>query len=632
MQKRILWGAVAFTLALGCDSTPTEQDQACARLDSAWKAPPPKGSCPKRPTLRDLSTESKLSVAVYHFNIQYVAGGVRGFPDGEIVPRYDLSEAETEDRIVTEGLEPVLNLYLAHPSFRADIELQAYMVEVIALRHPKVLAKMVQLAQNGQVDFDSFHYSDQLYVAYPKRDLEVSLDLTESVFSNACLPLGLSIFTQEGQFAPGQLKIAKDRGYTTSLLPKNLFTHQYGEEATAEGVLFEDPNVPGHAILIGGRSYRYENMGSDAFELRWTFMDDGEIAFSVDELNPYFGLDYVLDPELIAKHAKELEALEQSGFVFATVAEAVAAMKKRGVPAQPLPPVLDGTWQPNDTQNVFRWMGGSGAFRTQENDSEVLAALWRARTRITQAEKAMPDRLQSLIPAWREALLGQVSDSTGWNPFANEIKYSFDHSAAAEALVEDAYACAGLKEAKDASFQCEKGSELNLADLGATLVDVPSTRFVAKAYECTNAKNVSVIEISGAQTSTEQLTVFDDSTEAAQERDLGIGFTRTSSTHRWVMALEDDFRTIDTSTMKFAWTGVPLPYGIISTSERGFVIQENASGRTAVLFTNEGEHTDKLRFYDKTVSRRSEILRRWYVLQNVSDARALQWARDINQP
>ena len=617
---------------LACDSEPTEKEEACQRLDESWQAPAPAANCPSRPSPRDLSEETKLSVAVYHFNIQYVAGGVRGFPDGEIVPAYDLGEAETEDRIVTEGLEPVLDLYLAHPSFRADIELQAYMVEIIAQRHPKVLEKMITLAQNDQVDFDSFHYSDQLYVAYPKRDLEVSLDLTEKVFAGACLPLGLSIFTQEGQFAPGQLSIAKQRGYKVSLLPKNLFTHQYGEEGVKDGVLFEDPNVPGHSVLIGGRSFRYADINGSPFELRWTFMDDGEIAFSVDELNPYFGLDYVLDPELIAKHAEELEALEENGFVFATVAEAVAAMKKKGVPAQPLPPLLDGTWQPKDTQNVYRWMGGPGAFRTQENDGEVLAALWRARTRIVKAEKSMPDHVDKLIPAWREALLGQVSDSTGWNPFINEINYSFNHSALAETLVEDAYTCADVEEKESTSWQCDKGQEVSLTDQGVHLIEVHSDRFTAKAYTCTNADDVTLVEITGAQTSTEQLTVFDDSIEAAEERDLGIGFTRTSSVHRWVMALEDQFRTIDTASMAFSWTGVPLPYGVISRSDKDFIIQENASGRTAVLFTNEGEHTDKLRFYDKTVSRRSAVTRRWYLLKDVTDERALTLAREINQP
>src|SRR5687767_7417351 len=140
------------------------------------------------------------------------------------------------------------------------------MVEVIALRHPDVLDKMRALAWRGQIDFDSFHYSDQLYVAYPRRDLEVSLDLTAEVFARAGLPLGRSIFTQEGQFARGQIPIAAQRGYEASVLPKNLFTYQLGETAAEMNVLYAEPDVADHTVILGGRGFH-----SADFELAWTF-------------------------------------------------------------------------------------------------------------------------------------------------------------------------------------------------------------------------------------------------------------------------------------------------------------------------------------------------------------------------
>ncbi|MEE2901756.1 MAG: hypothetical protein VYC39_05470 [Myxococcota bacterium] len=627
---------LAFCWACDDDAS-SKAEKACNRLDQAWSLPKPAPNCSKRSTPRDLSAKNKLSVAVYHFNVQYVAGGVRGFPDGEIIPQYDLDEKQTEDRIVTEGLEPVLDLYLANPTFHADIELQAYMVEIIQERHPEVLKKMLQLADSGQVDFDSFHYSDQLYVAYPRLDMERSLDLTEQVFESACLPLGLSIFTQEGQYAPGQLSLAKARGYPVSILPKNLFVHQYGEQGLKDGILFQDPDISEHTVLIGGRSFTYEDINGKPFELRWRFMDDGEIAFSKDELNPYFGLDYVLDPELIARHAEELKQLESEGYVFATVAEAVKAMKAQGVPTRALPNLLDGTWQPKNTQNVYRWMGGPGVLRPQENDGEVLAALWRARTRIAQAESVISDP-SKLTAAWREILLGQVSDSTGWNPFAGEISYSFEHANLAEDLVSDAFTCLGEEEPEMTPWTCTKGDEVNFEDLGVTFIsdnsDDPALngRFTAVAHRCLNNDKVHVLEVTGSKTTDQELILFDDPPELAKERDIQVGFTRTSSIHRWVMALEDEFRTVDTSAMVFDWTGVPLPYGVISLSDKDFVVQDNASGRTAVLFTNKGQHTDKLRFYDKTVSRKSDVLRRWYILTDISDERALQLARDINLP
>ena len=128
--------------------------------------------------------------------------------------------------------------------------------------------------------------------------------------------------------------------------------------------------------------------------------------------------------------------MEADGYVHATVAEAVRAMKARGVTPAPLPPVLDGTWQPSNTGNVFRWMGGGGLFRTQESDGDTLAAIWRGRAAAAAAQSAAEgvadERLQAgVMAAWREALLAEVSDSTGWNPFVNEVRYSRERAAAA---------------------------------------------------------------------------------------------------------------------------------------------------------------------------------------------------------
>ena len=51
-------------------------------------------------------------------------------------------------------------------------------------------------------------------------------------------------------------------------------------------------------------------------------------------------------------------ALEQKGYKVTSVGDFVAHLKAMGVPQPDLPPVLDGTWQPIDTQSVWRWLGG----------------------------------------------------------------------------------------------------------------------------------------------------------------------------------------------------------------------------------------------------------------------------------
>lgn len=95
-------------------------------------------------------------VALLHFNLQYVAGGMEGtFAD------WPCDEQSIEDQIIIESFEPILDLMLEHPDWSIDLELQGYMVEVMADRHPPVLDKLHTLAHGGQVELVSWHYSAQ---------------------------------------------------------------------------------------------------------------------------------------------------------------------------------------------------------------------------------------------------------------------------------------------------------------------------------------------------------------------------------------------------------------------------------------------------------------------------------------
>lgn len=623
--------------AVACSDGAAEQAkrESCERVAAAWS--PDVLGAEVAPTVHaapvETSSTAKLAVAVYHFNVQYVAGGLVGFPDGEIVEQYNLDEAETEDRIVTEGLEPVLDLFLAHPTFRADIELQAYMVEVIALRHPNVLAKMKMLASSGQIDFDSFHYSDQLYVAYPRRDLAVSLDLTEQIFARAGLPLGLSIFTQEGQFARGQVPIAAQRGYEVSVLPKNLFSYQFGEERSNADVLYQIPGTdPPHAVIIGGKGWRGVDQNGAEVELQWTFMDDGEVAFSEGRLNPYFGLDYVVDPEKIAEHIAQLEAMETAGYTHVTIAEAVRALKKRGVAFADLPPVLDGTWQPADTNNVFRWMGGGGLFRAFEADSDVLASIWRARTAVERLELETagdPEAAFGVRAAWREALLAQVSDSTGWNPFINEIRYSFERAEAARSLAADVRVCRGLEPDRERTIACTPSSK-TLAELGAEVI-APARRITARIESCaSNFGELTRIAIDVPKL-VEQEKLLDANDMESKEREVELRFRQTSRTFGLATAFTEGVQSIALDDYTFESMGIALPIGLIELSPKRWVIQDLHSGRVAALIARTGADEGWVRFMDFVVSRAASSTRLYYLADGLEADEARALAETINR-
>src|SRR4051794_33925041 len=99
------------------------------------------GLCASAPAL----AADKYALGMFHFNIQYVAGGMVGYY-AVANPEIDLDAEQIEDTIVTESFAPVLELYQKHPTWGVNLEMQAYMLDVLAARHPAVLDLLRTLA------------------------------------------------------------------------------------------------------------------------------------------------------------------------------------------------------------------------------------------------------------------------------------------------------------------------------------------------------------------------------------------------------------------------------------------------------------------------------------------------------
>lgn len=384
----------------------------------------------------------KFSLSMFHFNVQYVAGGLEGYPSGDDDRDvYDLDDAEVQDLIIVESFEPVLDLFLAHPDWKVTLEMQAYMVEIMLERHPGVLAKLKQLVDAGQAELVSFHWSDQLFLAYPRRDMAASHRLMDPVWEQAGLSPSPVVFCQEGQFGVGMLAFGAARGRQVFVLPKNLFRYQHlGDYETAPPLYTRD----GVDVIIGSRSF-----ATDAVQVSWNFFDDGELL-ATGGAAPYIGKDFVADPAAVAEYEQELAALATDGWRIATIGEFVDWAKANGIEPEPLPPVLDGTWQPPSTDSMHRWMGAAGLVDSAfggERDNAVLSGNVRARHRIAAAETLVAhleqqgalepgSRDDALAECWREVLLAQVSDASGINPFVGEVRYGLNHAAAGQACAE----------------------------------------------------------------------------------------------------------------------------------------------------------------------------------------------------
>jgi len=375
----------------------------------------------------------RYALSVFHFNLQYVAGGLVGLFPNPVAP-WELTAEQVEDSIILESFEPVLDLYLAHPSWGTNLEMQAYFLEVLADRHPAVLEKLRRLSTSGQAEVVSFHYSDQLFLAYPRSDLERSLELTRQVFDRYGIPLSPSVFCQEGQASPAMPALMERFGYEFMVWPKNLYRYQHGAP---------DPAMPYYTfgsrwMVLGPESVTYDD-GTEEIQVRWTFLDDGELLATGD-WDPYFPPFFKHDPGAVAAYERELLDLEAQGFQVSTVGRYVRDLLDLGIPAADPPPLLEGTWQPDSTDGIFRWMGAGGLFSAQEKDNDVRSLCAVAHRELEAAEtvtEALPpalknERARVLEEAWRLLFLGQVSDATGINPFRGEVDYGISH--ASEAL------------------------------------------------------------------------------------------------------------------------------------------------------------------------------------------------------
>lgn len=371
----------------------------------------------------EVQAQQKFALQLFHFNVQYVCGGTLGYyPTPQ--PDLELDNDTIEDRIITESLAPVVELFEKHPTWGVDLEMQGYMLDVIVERHPALADTMRTLAKSGQIDIVSFHYSDQLFVAYPQEDWERSQNLTAATFDKHDIPLSRTVFCQEGQAGSAMAGHMAQRGYRNMVWPKNLWIYQHGDFQAEPLYQFGDEAF----LVAGSKGVDYDD-GDTTVQVNWTFLDDGELLATGD-LNPYFPELFYVDEEAVAAYEDGLSALEEQGYLITTVDKYVEAVKDT-VPLATPPTLLDGTWQPDSTDGVKRWLGGHGVFRAHERDNNVRTLGMVAHRELVAAEtianEAGLDATDELNAAWRMLFLGQVTDATGINPFRGEIEYGMSH-------------------------------------------------------------------------------------------------------------------------------------------------------------------------------------------------------------
>ena len=358
-----------------------------------------------------------------HFNVQYVAGGMVGF--WPTPSPLDRTADQIEDQIIVESFEPVLDLYAKHPSWATDVEMQGYMLDVISKRHPTVLSKIKDLIAKEQLEVVSFHYSDQLFLAHAYDDWKYSADLNKKTFTDLGIPIGSAVFCQEGQAGVGMAEAMKLNGQKIMVWPKNLWSYQHGD-AQPEAPIF----TFGDVWMTTSRGGTWDLGGGNSVEINWTFVDDGELLVT-GGTSPYTPDVFHKKQSAVDKYEAELVALETAGFQITTVGKMAEQIKAMTTPPAP-PPLLDGTWQPDSTDGIRKWLGGSGIHQGDERDNDVRSLAQIAHRELVAAraiaEKSGLDVTADIEAAFRLLALAEVSDASGINPFRGEIEYGLAHT------------------------------------------------------------------------------------------------------------------------------------------------------------------------------------------------------------
>ncbi len=518
---------------------------------------------------------------MYHFNLQYVAGSDKAMRAG-----------------VEKGLEPLLDVYLAHPAWKADFELQAEFITYLAANYPKVLDKFRQLSKSGQAEVVSFHYSDQLILGFPALDQNRSLKLTREIFQQYDIPLSGVIFTQEAQFGQGVCALGKEWGYQIAVMtpgPYNWFQDDPGlPYFSCRGIVVlkaENPDIAPEQI-------KTEDV--NGVKVKWYFLGDGELVVT-GGVSPYFGALFRINQARVKKVESDFTKLQAEGYQIATVSEYVSALQKKGTAPRPLKPALDAPWRPEDDQGVFTWMGKY--VMPREDDYGIRTQNWQTRSWLIAAEEAGID-WSSLRSAWMNQLDAEVSDSTGWFPLPVELRYSPEKSQLV--LEEVKKLCPNCRPEKmklDLEPIAEKDFPVSAKVVGAQKAD-------EKFFRVTGREGLFAVEAGFT---------------AGKDSKLAFPFTGNEIVYSPAM-LEDQVVRIPLDLIKHPLHYVGLANGLIALDQNLWLIRDNQAGMVACGIDPDQK---EIHFRVKGASGRG-IFFRVYILKG-SERDALDFANQLNQ-
>jgi len=587
--------------------------------------------------------QKKFALSMFHYNAQYVAGGLETEIDGEMFglcdsPCLGWTDERLIDWIITFTFEPVLDLYAAHPGWRGTLEMQALMLEAIGERHPAILLKLQEAAQAGRVEIVSFHYSDQLFLAFPERDLDYSIQMTKEIFDRYCVPLSAVVFNQEGQAGIGRHPMMKKHGYEIAVFPKNLYN--YVRNGEARWPYYKENGID---VIIGPG----EVDPASGIDVAWTFFDDGELlAFFAD---PYFAPFSKEEgrEERMVEYEAELTALEEDGYKITSIKDYVNHLKAQDIEQLELPPVVDGTWQPTSTSSVLRWMGGrsQAPYNNIERDNLIRTTNYRIGIELEAAQILLNEALalgletgdvrERLAEGRRQLYLAEVTDATGITPWIGELNYAFAYNEGAKALAEEAVAeLLPLLDWPHAAIDFETGAATMIEDIPMPEAPAPTEAPLEVSITApTRETGLSWFSLGENKFELQvEIGAAADPTGKDQENCIvKLDFPRSEDKIIYSPALmEETVRSYDFDEFSFQ-TGeiyLTLSNGLIGLGDNWWVIKDTRIVHIAARVPNAAAE-DIIQFIDETADPVTGAFWRFVVFQG-SQAEALALARRMN--
>jgi len=354
----------------------------------------------------------KYSLSIYHFNLQYKAGDKKSY--------FKLIEA---------SFQPFLKFFLENSNWKVDLELQGHFIAFLARHFPDDLENLIKLNERNQIEIVNVHYSDQIYLAYPYLDMQMSFKFCEEIFKRYNLKRSSVFFAQENFFGEGAEKYMVDHGYSIALLNQHYYSHHYGKPPYAPYYKYKNIDV----LLKTTHGYKSDDKGIEITQ-KFSYWGDGELAFARgNNYMPFYGPS----KKAYLNHKIKYRKLELEGFKMITVEDYIKRMKQLNIQPMEIGPLTDGSWNMRYYGGVYLWMG---TYRLPwERDADIRSLTYRAREKLIMTEQIMnlvnsngikiPKNLYGYLKlAWKHLLLAEVSDSTGQTPVPIEIYYSINES------------------------------------------------------------------------------------------------------------------------------------------------------------------------------------------------------------